>query len=172
MTYRVSVLGAATVAVAGSLALVPVATAEPDSPYSVTVVGSTDAIDGHVQVTITKPAGRMGCQAYGVAAGSASTTDRVFNASSTTLRDATTWSWGFVPVPDGVYDVYWGCRDTEDILWGSFPTVPEDRRQEPVRNVRVSHDPNATVNVGDGGSGSIDFGSLTSGSADGGFIGS
>lgn len=144
------------------IALAPAATAEPVPPYSVTVVGSTDAIDGHVQVTIDKPAGRQTCQAIGVAAGADITNESNY-AFRGTYRTSTTdssWSWGFAPVPDGIYDVHWGCSDSNNEHWGSFPVVPEERRQEPVRNVHVSHDPNAT-----GGQGSIDFGSLTSGFA-------
>lgn len=164
MSSRVAVLAAAAVATACSLALAPAATAQAESPYTVTAVGSTNAIDGSVQVTITKPAGRTACQAFGIKAGTtdSSIDSRVFDGSYATGIDDTTWSWGFVPVPDGVYDVHWGCRDRDGVVWGSFASVPEERRLEPVRDVRVSHDPNATEG---GGSVGFDFGSLGSGSA-------
>lgn len=63
----------------------------------------------------------------GVPAGSAGTTARVSIASLATLRNATTRSSSFAPVPDGVYDACWGCRDTEDIL-SEAPTNTADRR--------------------------------------------
>ena len=62
MGFKTSVFAAATVAVAGSLALAPVANAVPD-PYSITVVGSTTGVDGHVRSTspsAAKPAASSG----------------------------------------------------------------------------------------------------------------
>lgn len=165
MGLKTSVFAAATVAVAGSLALAPVANAVPD-PYSITVVGSTTGVDGHVQVNIDKPLGRQTCRVIGVPAGTdlADESKRVFSGSYTTSRTDPAWSWGFAPVPDGVYDVHWACVDENDAYWGSFPSVPSDRRQEPVRNIRVSSNPNATE--GDPISfGSLDLGSLGGGSA-------
>jgi len=164
MTPRLVVLAAAA-ATAGSLALAPAAHAQPDAPYAITAVGSTDAIDGSVQVTITKPAdARVTCQVIGVTAGTptaeVASANRVFEGQYT-VTGGDTWGWGFAPVPDGVYDVHWGCRDSDEVVWGSFASVPEERRLEPVRDIRVSHNPNAT----EGGSVDFDFGSLGSGSA-------
>lgn len=165
---------AAAVATAGTLALAPVATAQTEPPFAITAEGSTDGIDGHVQVTITKPAGEpVKCTVIGVEAGSTDLADdkREFQGTYTTSSTDPTWSWGFVPVADGDYDVHWGCIDNNDTVWGSFDNAAEGQKLEPVRDIHVSHDPNATVNVG-GGQGSIDFGSLTSGSSDGGSLGS
>lgn len=164
MTPRVAVLAAAVAATAGTLVLAPAATAQTESPYSITAVGSTDAIDGHVQVTIAKPAdARVTCQVIGIEAGTTDTSsaNRVFEGQYSTT--GATWSWGFAPVPDGVYDVHWGCRDSADVVWGSFASVPDERKLAPVLGVHVSHDPNATS----GDVGSIDLGSLGSGSSSG-----
>src|SRR5699024_12065995 len=78
-----------------------------DAPYAITAVGSTDAIDGRVQVTITKPAdARVTCQVIGVTGGTPSaevaSTNRVFEGQYT-VTGGDTWGWGFAPVPDGVY---------------------------------------------------------------------
>ena len=163
MTSRAVVLAAA-VATVGTLALAPIATAQTEPPFAITAEGSTDGIDGHVMVTITKPVGdRVTCEVIGVEAGSADPINdkRAFHGRYTTSSTDATWSWGFAPVADGDYDVHWGCLDKDKKVWGSFGSEAEGRKLEPVRNIHVSHNPNATS----GDTGSLDLGSLGSGPA-------
>lgn len=74
----------------------------------------------HVQVNITKPDGKMTCRAYGVAVGD-EWTSPTFKSGWVNWFTENKWSYGFVDVPGGTYDVYWSCTDLKGTFWGADP---------------------------------------------------